>query len=157
MLPPPGGQILHKCPGDYEHLPPSWSDVHTTMSSVTYLIMAARLTRLFCSHTVLLSILSILGILELGRNIFGNKDTSADYNVQTVNTDVQVTTLKLPEFIKNTPKYKVTTSKIETEKSVVLPKKKKYKKYIRQKILLLAYARLYPKKSFNHLITTFLH
>ena len=106
--------------------------------------MAARLTRLFCSHTVLLSILSILGILELGRNIFGSEDTSADYNVNTVNTKVQVTTLNLPEFIKNNPRYEVKTSKIETEKSVVLPKKKKIKKHIRQKILLLAYARLYP-------------
>ena len=114
------------------------------MSSVTYRIMAARLTRLFCSHTVLLSILSILGILELGRKIFGSEDTSPDYNINTVNTEVQITTLKLPEIIKNTPKYKFTTSKIETEKSVVLPKKKKVKKYIRQKILLLAYARLYP-------------
>ena len=144
MLPSPGGQLLHKCPDDCEHLPASWSDVHTTMSSVTYCIMAARLTRLFCSHTVLLSILSILGILELGRKIFGSEDTSPDYNINTVNTEVQITTLKLPEIIKNTPKYKFTTSKIETEKSVVLPKKKKVKKYIRQKILLLAYARLYP-------------
>ena len=118
--------------------------------------MAARIARLLCSNTFLLSLLSILGILELGRNIFDNEEALADYNINTVNKVEHITTLKLVEMIKDNHEPMIVTNKIVTKKDVVIvtnapkitkkeviiaKKKKTKKKYTRQKILLLAYAR----------------
>ena len=118
--------------------------------------MAARVARFLCSNTFLLSLLSILGILELGRNIFDNEEALADHNTNTVNKVEHVTTLKLAEMIKDNHEPRRITNKIVTKKDVVIvtkvpkitkkegkiaKKKKRKKKYTRQKILVLAYAR----------------
>ena len=117
--------------------------------------MAARITRLLCSNTFLLSILTILGIFELGRNIFGSEDTYADYGPNTVKKVTDIASLKLAERTANTPKQELTVAKEVTKTLEVIPPiVKKKKKYVRRKVLLLAYARYTHVSKFH--ITTFI-
>ena len=85
-----GGQIL------------TWSTVFK---------MKTRLSRLLCSKTFLLSILSFLGIFELGRNIFGQEETFQEYseNIMANGRDLQI-------------KLSVPNNKIETNKETTLNK-----------------------------------
>ena len=121
--------------------------------------MAPRIARLLCSNTFLLSILSILGILELAKNIFDNQEAIAEFNtnIDTVNNKLaHISTTKPAEVNTNTIKREVIPENItkrqvmmKTEAPVkeiittkeVLTKRKKRKTYVRRKILLLAYAR----------------
>jgi hypothetical protein len=101
--------------------------------------MKTRISRLFCSKTFLLSVLSFLGIFELGRNIFRHEETFQEYNENSVvnEKDLQI-------------KLAVQSTKIETNKGTTLNKDISEmaadkpvvaKKVVRHKILLLAYAR----------------
>ena len=112
--------------------------------------MTTRLSRLLCSKTFLLSVLSFLGIFELGRNIFDSIETSPQHSAYNVVQEVAtVAAIKLVEDIpeqkrSDTPIIKVTTDKDDTDNVTDKQVVTKNKKYVRQKILLLAYARYYP-------------
>ena len=156
--------MCYKCSDHYYHLGATWSvcphathappcTVPADICWVTTGRMAARITRLLCSNTFLLSILTILGIFELGRNIFGSEDTYADYEPTTVNKVADIATLKKVERTTKTPKQEPTVAKEITKTLEVKPPSVKKKKYVRRKVLLLAYAR-YTHVSMFH-ITTF--
>ena len=102
--------------------------------------MTTRFSRLLCSKTFLLSVLSVLGICELGRNLFETVETSPEYNQYIVVNKVP-TTEKLVGKTTYAHKNEVTAANKKTEKAADIPGETKNKKYVRHKILLLAYAR----------------
>ena len=119
-----GGQIL------------TWSTVFK---------MKTRLSRLLCSKTFLLSILSFLGIFELGRYIFGHELTFQEYNENSV---VNEKDLHIKLAVPNTKieqNKETTLNKDNPEMAADEPVLAKNRKIVRHKILLLAYARYFLK------------
>merc|ERR1719431_1507737 len=94
--------------------------------------MSTRLARYYCSRSIILSTLSVLGVMELGRIIMGS-DREEYINQQdkkSLNDEVAK-----DKDIDSKMVYEVTEK--ATNDTVIF----KAKKVVRHKILLLAYAR----------------
>ena len=106
--------------------------------------MATRASRLLCSKTFLLSLLTLLGILELGRKIFENKVTEEIVRYTIVHDVANAAAFKLANDIatKKTANTPEPVAMVVPERSIDTPVVVK-KTFVRHNILLLAYARYF--------------